>query len=105
MKKLIFQGQSGIKYNYEVHSINADLPSKAGNYIYLNANDKPLYIGITNDLSRRLEEDDHDGANCAKKNGATQIAINLNTREDDRLKQEKDLIKLYNPTCNTQHTR
>jgi hypothetical protein len=107
LNKCKWAGKSGKTYEYEIYPIGTTFNQVPGNYIFckLNAYGQwvPQYIGQSNNLGQRLG--DHEKETCAKRNGATHIHAHVNQIEDDRLREEKDLIEYHNPPCNTQHTR
>lgn len=91
-------GKSSVKYTYYVYarhpSVNA---GQDGNYIYAKKNQQglwvPVYIG-EGDLSKRATPD-HHRINCIDSNGATHVHLHLNSRKEDRLAEEKDLLANY----------
>jgi len=100
-------GASGTKYTYYVSALPASFnPNQNGNYIYskLNENSRwiPVYIG-QGDLKDRTEN--HHQVACIKRKDATHIHVHLNSQEESRLAEEKDLLanytNAYQPTgCN-----
>ena len=87
-------GASGKQYKYYIWELPANFSeNQGGNYIYcwLNKNNQwvPIYIG-QGDLKNRTEN--HHQADCIKRKGATNIHVQLNGREDDRLAEEGDLL-------------
>ena len=60
---------------------------------------RPIYIGQTSDISERFEN--HHKWSCITRNGATHICTHKSSaNETERLAEESDLIKNYNPVCN-----
>ena len=102
IQTILWPGESGLKYKYSIHSIEANFPEKAGNYIFAKETSpgswKPIYIGQTKNLNERLEN--HEKEACAKRSGATHIHAHLNPNQSDRLSEETDLIRHWNPVCN-----
>ena len=95
-------GASGKSYKYWIYPIGHSLKAEAGNYIFAYESRPgsytPVYIGQTGDLSERF--DNHHKAVCIKNAGATHIHAHLNTKKQDRLDEESDLIAKWKPTCN-----
>ena len=90
-------GTSGQRYKYYIYNLPANFnPNQDGNYIYskLNANNKwvPIYIG-QGDLKERIEN--HHQAACIARKGATHIHVHLNSKKEDRINEEKDLLANY----------
>lgn len=91
-------GASGTKYKYHIWDLPVDFkPNQDGNYIYSKRNENnkwvPIYIG-QGDLKDRVEN--HHQAACIKRKGATHIHVHLNSKKEDRIKEEKDLLANYN---------
>ncbi|MBB5035163.1 putative GIY-YIG superfamily endonuclease [Prosthecobacter vanneervenii] len=103
---ILWTGESGAKFKYWIHPIETNFTKSAGNYIFAKESSpgkwRPIYIGQTNDLSRRLGEHANDNT-CIDRNGATHIHAHTQADEEARLAEEKDLIRKWNPPCNTQH--
>jgi len=99
-----WSGKSGTNYKYWIYEIGNKFKEEAGNYIFAKETKpgywKPVYIGQTVNLDERLEN--HEKETCAKRNGATHIHAHLNSKKEDRLSEEKDLIQKWQPTCNEQ---
>lgn len=95
-------GASGKTYTYYIYPWDADLAAKAGNYCFAKEVSPgkwtPLYFGQTGNFEDRF--DGHHKWDCAEKRGATHIHAHLNARESDRLAEESDLVKKWNPPCN-----
>jgi excinuclease UvrABC nuclease subunit len=97
-------GASGAKYSFYVYPWGTDLRQVGGVYMILrkesqNGNYDVLYVGQTNDLSERF--DNHHKQPCFDRNRKTHIAAMVEPSEVRRLKIEADLIKKYNPSCNS----
>lgn len=104
--KVNWPGKSGRTYTYLVYPIGTSFNDVAGNYIYakqVGPQWQPCYIGQTNSLQNRLAN--HEKEACAKRHGATHIHVKVTPGERDRLAEEEDLIRLWNPPCNDQHTQ
>ncbi len=99
--------RSGREYEYKILKLedNREVPdfkSRAGNYVFMKKIDGKwniIYIGTTGDLSERF--DNHHAMDCIKKNNATHIAVRVINNEQERKKEERDLIDNYtNSLCN-----
>jgi hypothetical protein len=93
-------GASGTTYAYRVYALPVHFePNQAGNYIYskLRANEQwtAIYIG-QGDL--RKETAKRNKADCMKLAGATHLHGHLNSREQDRQKEEQDLLASHKYT-------
>ena len=95
-------GASGETYKYWIYSAGASLKAEGGNYIFARETSPgqftPVYIGETSDLSERF--DDHHKADCINSAGATHIHAHLNSKKQNRLNEEGDLIAQWKPSCN-----
>ena len=84
--------------------MGTDFKDSPGNYVFAKEVSpgqwSPVYIGQTNSLKTRLGN--HEKEACAKRNGATHIHAHTSGGEEARLKEEKDLITRWKPTCNDQ---
>ncbi len=99
-------GLSGTGYIYFIYPRGTTFdPSQPGNYVHAVETSpgrfKPVYIGQTNDLNRRLTT--HDQQSCVDSEGATHVCVHVNSNEAARLVEEKDLIRRWQPPCNTQY--
>jgi hypothetical protein len=98
-------GKSGRAYTYQVYPLGTLFNDVAGNYAYaklIGSRWVPCYIGQTHGLRARLAS--HEKEPCARRQGATHIHAKVNTSTQDRLIEEEDLIRLWNPPCNDHHT-
>ena len=94
-------GLSGRKYVYVLAVVNRPWLNAPGNYVFLNAQGWPVYVGETKDFSTRMPQ--HDMWAMAQSCGACTIAAHQNLNgEVARQAEEADLIRFYNPVCNTQ---
>lgn len=97
-------GKSGKEYKYWIYKIGTSLKKEGGNYIFAKETSpgvwSPQYMGQTKNLDERL--DGHEKEACAKRNGATHIHAHLNSTEQTRLDEEKDLVGKWKPICNEQ---
>lgn len=98
-----WEGQSGRSYKHWIYTIGTSFQDKGGNYIYAKETKPkhwvPVYIGEGN-LADRSDLDDHHKAGCIRRNGATHIHAHLNSDEQDRLAEERDLVERLKPVCN-----
>lgn len=99
-------GASGRAYQYSVFELPVQLrPNQEGNYIFAKPSGTrwiPVYIG-QGDLNERANN--HHQWECIRRKGATHFHCHLNSREDDRLAEEADLLaghpEAYQPSgCN-----
>ena len=97
-----WQGASGNSYRYWIYPIGHSLKTEGGNYIFARETESgrytPIYIGETGDLSDRF--DNHHKAECIGNEGATHIHARLNSKHQDRLDEEADLVAKWQPPCN-----
>ncbi len=101
-------GLSEKQYQYRIYSIGTRFKEEPGNYIFAKEKTPgewfPCYIGQAENLNMRLG--DHEKESCAKRHGATHIHAHLVcSGEDDRKKEERDLIREWKPPCNEQLRR
>jgi len=102
-------GISGREYTYYIWPRGSTFDAgQAGNYIYARETTPnrfvPIYIGQTSDLNRRLC--DHEQEACVDRYGATHLHVHVTSGgEEARLGEEKDLIKKWQPSCNTVYCR
>lgn len=91
----VWRGASGKGYTYWIYQIPASFnPGQNGNYIYTKVVGNTwvaVYIG-QGDLSDRTNIDNHHQSRCLKSKGVTHIHVHVNSREDDRLAEEQDLL-------------
>jgi excinuclease UvrABC nuclease subunit len=95
---------TGATYNFYVYPWGTDLKQIGGVYMvlrkgYQNGNYDVLYLGQTGDLSARF--DNHHKKPCFDRNRKTHIAAMVESSEAKRLNIEADLIRKYNPNCNS----
>ena len=91
-------GGSGTSYTYWIHALPVSLsPNQAGNYIYAKLNTErkwvPVYIG-EGDLAERAGPGHHKAV-CIKRKGATHFHCHAAGREQDRNREEADLLAGY----------
>lgn len=90
-------GASGEKYKYYIWELPASFnENQRGNYIFSKLNKEnrwvPIYIG-QGDLKDRVENNHQ--ADCISNKGATHIYVHLNSKKEDRISEEKDLLANY----------
>ena len=100
---IIWRGQSGKEYQYEIHPLNAAFKPLPGNYIYARQGDDggwiPVYVAQSRGLHQRLEG--HVRLEDAVANGATHLHAHYSTAgQAARCDEERDLILLWQPVCN-----
>lgn len=103
-KTVTANGASGVAYTFYVYPWGTDLKFVGGVYMvlrkgYQNGNYDVLYVGQTSDLSERL--DDHHKKTCFDRNHKTHVAAMVESSEARRLNIEADLLRNYNPNCNS----
>ena len=100
---MIWTGQSGKGYRYEIYSINNEFRPLPGNYVYAQQSEGgdwiPIYVGQTRDMHQRLEG--QEKLLAATENGATHIHMHYDTvGQAARCTEERDLIVRWQPVCN-----
>jgi len=98
-------GASGRSYKYRVYTLGTNFIAKPGNYVFAKTNAAgnwvPIYIGESGDLSERF--DNHHAMPCIRRNGATHVHVHASSsNRQERLNEETDLRRNYNPPCNKQ---
>lgn len=97
------KGVSGIQYEFELYDFPPHFKKHIG-AVYIiskdtnDGNHKPIYIGITEDISERF--DNHHKMDRILKYDPTHIGIYFESNEQKRLEIETDLIKGLKPPCN-----
>jgi len=99
----LWPGQSGTKYGYEIHPLDAAFRPLPGLYIYAkllaDGDWIPIYIAQTRDLHQRLEG--HVRLADAIANGATHLHAHYSTEgQGARCTEENDLVHRWRPVCN-----
>ena len=102
---VIFTGQSGTEYEFEVYPRETTFNDVGGVYIFSERDSQKrhtvLYIGQTHSFEyRRLQY--HEKWECAEPLGGNAICTYIEGSETQRLRIESDLIYAYNPPCNKQ---
>jgi hypothetical protein len=98
LPKCTWTGKSGTLYNYFIHPLPVTFNrDQCGNYIFSRKNEQgkwvPIYIGEGN-LADRVCDQHHQAASIKRK-GATHVHEHLNSRHDDRIGEEADLLARY----------
>lgn len=102
-----FKGASGTTYQYYVYPLGTKFSARASNYCFARrdatGNVSPLYFGETDNLYRRLNEQEHERTACASRHGCNTICAHANDAgQQARLAEETDLRRAYDPPCNRQ---
>ncbi len=101
---MVWTGQSGKEYQYEIYPIDTDFRPLPGNYVYAKQTEDggwiPLYIAQTRDMHQRLEG--HEKLQDSLENGATHIHMHYcEAGQASRCTEERDLVNRWQPQCNT----
>jgi len=98
----VWTGASGKKYEYKIHTIDADWNDVPGNYIFAKEtsqrNWEAVYIGETESFKDRLPN--HNELPCIRRNGGTHIHAHVNQDSQARLDEESDLLANIQTPCN-----
>lgn len=95
----VWTGASGKAYKYFIYPRHPKIKAgQDGNYIYCkhSADDsiaEPVYIG-QGDLSVRCTSSHHQ-SDCIDTKGATHVHLRVNSGEQSRLAEERDLLEAY----------
>jgi len=109
MNQCVWVGASGTRYVYIMYQLPKKFTeNQYGNYIYCKMVEDvwiPVYIGHGN--FEMMVGNNHHHARCIQEKGATHVHIRYNEREQDRFREEIDLLghypQAYAPTgCNMQ---
>jgi hypothetical protein len=102
-------GHSGRTYAYTVCSPYGTWTTQSGCYAFANLpylglpNPQLLYIGLTDSFQRRMSEHSDDMWPRAVAVGANCILARVVSLHMDRVAEEQDLIRSYQPLLNKQH--
>jgi hypothetical protein len=99
-----WQGASGARYIYHVHTIGTGFKCEPGNYIFAKATPGgwlPIYIGESESLGDRCCRT-HEKWDLAIRHGATHIHCHLTANKNARLSEETDLVREWSTPCNHQ---
>ncbi|MBP3956945.1 GIY-YIG nuclease family protein [Gemmata sp. G18] len=77
-----------------------NLPAVGGVYGILNNARLVIYVGRTEDLSRRIGEHRNDYYHCMHRQYPVSIVFEVITTEKERIIRERALIAEYHPPCN-----
>jgi hypothetical protein len=100
---IVWTGQSGKEYQYEVFPFETSFRPLPGNFIYASQSADgswtPIYIAQTRDLHQRLEG--HVKLEDAVAGGATHLhAHYCSEGQASRCSEERDLVLQWRPVCN-----
>lgn len=100
---MIWVGQSGTEYRYEVCDFEGDWKDAPGNYIFAKALPEgrweAIYIGETHSFKERIPN--HSVLPCARRHGFTHVHAHLGSNDRAvRRREESDLIERHRPPCN-----
>jgi hypothetical protein len=100
---IMWPGQSGKDYQYEIYPIDTAFRPLPGNYIYARQDETgnwiPLYVAQTRDMHQRLEG--HEKLQDSVEAGATHIHIHYTQAgQASRCSEEHDLVERWAPQCN-----
>jgi hypothetical protein len=100
---MVWTGQSGKQYQYEIYPIDTEFRALPGNYVYAKQTEDggwiPLYMAQTRDMHQRLEG--HEKLQDATENGATHIHMHYSEAgQAARCTEERDLVVRWQPQCN-----
>jgi hypothetical protein len=95
-------GESGKRYGYWIHPIEARFRKIAGNVIFAkkaeNGEWLPLFIGETRNFDEGFA--DQEKETCAKRNGATHVHVHFSSPDAHIRKAEQvDLVAKWKPPC------
>ena len=101
--KILWTGQSGREYSYEVFGLDTSFRPLPGNFVYAYQNEDgtwtPVYIAQTRDLHQRLEG--HVKMEDAVGKGATHLHAHYTSEgQAARCNEERDLVLRWTPVCN-----
>ena len=101
-QSVIWQGRSGIQYDYEVYDPAGNWNDVPGNYIFARLDQSgvwvALYVGETRSFNGRFSS--HERWPCATRHGATHVHAHVNSTIAARREEEADLLAILNPPCN-----
>lgn len=100
---VVWAGQSGKEYQYEIFPLDATFRPLPGNFIYASQREDgswvPIYIAQTRGLHQRLEG--HVSVQDAIDNGATHLHAHYTPEgQAARCNEERDLVLCWRPVCN-----
>lgn len=101
VESISLKGCSGKSYEFNVYEFGTNFKSLGAVYFISrkqNGINNLIYIGITDDLSKRF--DDHHKKECFIKYGGNCISIHQEASETVRKSIEKDILCFYNFPCN-----
>jgi hypothetical protein len=105
---ITFSGKSGEKYRFQAWSLETKFKPMAAVYFvtkraqdsstYNRASHDSVYIGQTANLADPFGTESQ--FDCFRKHGANCICIRLVESEEQRIREEEDLIALHRTHCN-----
>lgn len=102
--KITLTGESGKSYEFNIYKRSATFTAVGAIYVMSTKTAagkyKLIYIGETGDLSKRPLN--HHRTDCFDKRGADMLLIRTANVAKQRLADETDLIRKYDPPCNLQ---
>ena len=104
---LVFQGQSGKRYEFVLHPWDAKFKSGHGGvYVLTNRHQKPdgafgharVFVGESADLSTAIQA--HPALPQFTQQGANCVCVHASQDADERASVVRDLVEHYHPPCN-----
>ncbi len=83
---------------FKFHDPN--LPGWPGVYGVVNSANEVVYVGQTDDLSRRIAQHKNDTRHCMHRRCPVSLVFEYVADEKTRLGRERQLIAEYRPPCN-----
>jgi len=101
---IILTGITGTRYEYHLASVNGHWNDVPGNYAFIGASGRVLYVGQTGSFAQRRPGPGHEKWVLACNFEPASIFAHVTGGgEVVRLAEELDLIRAYNPPCNVQN--
>ena len=100
---IYWTGESGKKYGYWIHQIEARFRKIAGNFIFALKKETgewdPVLIGQIDNFDRGFADKGQEA--CAREKGASHIHVHFSSpSESKRVEEADDLIAKWSPICN-----
>ena len=101
---VMWPGDTGLSYRYEIYPIGTRFAARPGNYIFAKKaaphHWTPIYVGETANLSLRFHTHQRE---CIAGNGATHIHAHVSDSSTQARRDEAAAIRrLWKPPCNEQ---
>ena len=101
-----FTGKSGSKYKFTAYAMGEECKDESGVYIFAKRTQQAngvgsylaVYIGMAKSFESRFYN--HHKDDCIDKSGANAICLMNVSKEEERIRIEKDLLAAYNTSCN-----